>query len=109
MAMGMSYELFWDGDPTAAVYYRKAYKLKQKHEDERAWLMGLYIHNILMNVYPLYNPFASKGAKLNPYPNLPYTWEEKREEQKQQAGFQKMMEYMTRFNSKFKEEEKNEH
>lgn len=108
MAMGMSYEMFWDGDPSAAVYYRKAEKLKQKHEDERAWLMGLYIQNILLNVYPAFNPFAAKNAKVNPYPNLPYTWEEKRAEQNQLKGFDKMMDYMARFNSQFarKQEEK---
>lgn len=103
MAMGMSYEEFWDGDVQMAVYYRKAWKLKQKHEDEVAWLTGLYVYNTLLSVYPVLNPMAGKNAKLRPYPELPVTWQEKQKEVQTNKNFNKMMEFMTRFNSKFKE------
>ena len=106
MAMGMSYESFWDGDVDEVRFYRKAWKLKTKHEDEVAWLTGLYVYNSLLSVYPAFNPLVGKNAKITPYPELPVTWKEKKQEVQQDRNFQKMMEYMTRINARFKEGDK---
>lgn len=103
MAMGMSYESFWDGDCEEARFYRNAWKLKRKHEDESAWLMGLYIYNSLLSVYPAFNALANKNAKITPYPEMPITWQEERKAQEQEKNFNKMMSLMSRINARFKE------
>lgn len=42
LAMGMTYELYWDGRPELAVSYRKADLIRQKRSNNDAWLQGVY-------------------------------------------------------------------
>ena len=42
MAMGMTYEQFWYGDPWMVVSFRKAHELKNDMLNQQMWLMGLY-------------------------------------------------------------------
>lgn len=75
MAMGMSYELYWDGDPEAATMYRKAYRLKQNMANEMAWIQGAYIYDALCAVSPIIRAF-SKAKKPEPYHQHPYGWKD---------------------------------
>lgn len=69
MAMGMSYEQYWDGPPQIATAYRKAYRLKREAENEQAWLQGLYNYDAF--AVTLANAFRSKGAKRQNYLEKP--------------------------------------
>lgn len=69
---GMTYDQFWNDDCELVKYYREADKIRQQHEDQNAWLHGLYIYEALCNVSPIYNAFAKKGTKAKPYPKQPY-------------------------------------
>ena len=42
----MSYELYWDGRPELVIPYRKADILRQKRENNNAWLQGAYIEYV---------------------------------------------------------------
>ena len=42
LALGMSYELFWDGDPKLTTAYRKADELRRRRLNEQLWLEGIY-------------------------------------------------------------------
>ena len=66
MAMGMPYELFWDGDPTAVKQFRQAYDLKLEQENSMLWLQGRYIYDALLKVYPAFNALT-KTNKIEPY------------------------------------------
>lgn len=84
MAMGMSYEEFWDGDPRMAEYYRKADELKTEKRNLELWLQGMYIYEAIIDIAPILHAFAKKGAKAKPYPSRPYPIterEHKREEE----------------------------
>ena len=100
MAMGMSYEQFWDGHPHLAVAYRKAYKLKREIENEQAWLQGLYMFDAF--AVCLANVFAKRGAKKQTYLErpidiFPLTEQEKqRREREANAKMQAAMEAMQR-------------
>ena len=100
MAMGMSYEQFWDGHPHLAVAYRKAYKLKREIENEQAWLQGLYVFDAF--AVCLANVFAKRGAKKQTYLErpidiFPLTEQEKqRREREANAKMQAAMEAMQR-------------
>ena len=96
--MGMTYEQFWDESPYIAVAYRKAYRLKQELENERAWLQGLY--NYCAFATCLNNAF-SKNRKQNyierPADIFPASEKEKkRREAEEYAKMQKAMEQMQR-------------
>ena len=71
MAMGMTYDEYWYGDPWMTKAFRKAYELKQKNRNYGYWLQGLYIYQSLLSVSPVYHDFA-KNPKPLPYPSEPY-------------------------------------
>ena len=91
--MGMTYELFWDGERSLVRDYRKAYELRREQEyrerDELAWSNGAYLRQALQSVYLMVNGFVPKGAQAQPYPEKPHWMQEedrKREEAKQKKA-----------------------
>ena len=98
MAMGMSYDEFWDGPPHLAVAYRKAFKIKRELENEQAWLAGLYVYDAF--AVCMANAFSKRGAKRLNYLERPIDIfppsekEKKRREQMEYAKMQKAMEQM---------------
>lgn len=95
MAMGMTWDEYWYGDPRMAIAYRKAYELKCKRQNHDAWLQGMYIYEALVDVAPILRAF-SKETKPTPYSKQPYALteddakkrkekEEKERDQKNQA------------------------
>ncbi|HJA69243.1 MAG TPA: hypothetical protein H9664_04405 [Firmicutes bacterium] len=79
MSIGMSYELFWDGNPTLARYYRQADEIRKARRNEELWLQGMYIYEALCDVAPVLNSFAKKGTKPRPYSAQPYPITEKQQ------------------------------
>lgn len=73
LAMGMSEETYFHGDPALKVAYRKAWKLKQEHKQNYdnwlAWLFGGYVYHAVGNLAPTYN--ALKPKKPIPYLDKP--------------------------------------
>ena len=69
LAMGMSFEQYWDEPPILAVAYRDAYKLKREVENEQAWLQGIYFYDAI--AVCLANAFSKRGAKKQNYLEKP--------------------------------------
>ena len=87
LAIGMSPEQYWDGDPMLAKYYRKADEIRRKRRNEDLWLQGMYIYEALCDVSPVLHAFAKRGTKPAPYPDHPYaiTVSDREEEKKIKA------------------------
>ena len=68
----MSWELFWDGDPTAVIYYRKSYEMQKEVKNNDYWLQGAYIYDIMSRLFPLYNPMVKRNTKPGTYIDAPY-------------------------------------
>lgn len=79
MAIGMTYEQYWYGDPLMVRAFYKADKLRREREDENAWLQGLYIMNALDATVG--NMFREKGSQRAEYPEEPFSVRKKREKQ----------------------------
>ena len=47
MAMGMSYDEFWNGSNDAPRMYRTAYRRQRERANEDAWLHGLYVQQAI--------------------------------------------------------------
>jgi hypothetical protein len=77
LSIGMTYEQFWEGDPTLAKYYRKAAEIKNERKNQELWLQGMYIYEALCDVAPIMHAMAKRGAKARPYPEQPYAISEK--------------------------------
>lgn len=79
LSIGMSLELFWDGDPTLVKYYRQADEMAKERRNEELWLQGMYIYEALCDVSPVLNSFAKKGTKPRKYSAQPYPITEKQQ------------------------------
>ena len=67
MAMGMTYEQFWDGEPSMAKAFREADMIRRRRRNEELWLEGIYTAEALSATVG--NMF-SKGTK-HKYPSEP--------------------------------------
>lgn len=72
LSIGMTYEQFWDDDPTLVIYYRRADELRNERMNQELWLQGMYIYDALCDVAPVMNAMAKRGTKPHPYPEKPY-------------------------------------
>ena len=80
LAMGMTPEQFWDGEPSLVVHYRKAEEIRREKMNFEKWLQGMYIYEAFADVSPILHAFAKKGTKPHPYPDKPYALNEKQKE-----------------------------
>lgn len=88
LAIGMPYDLYWNGDCRLTECYRRAEEIKQRQRNQELWLQGMYIYEALCDVSPILQAFAKKGTKPAPYSSEPYAItakqvQEKREKQEQ--------------------------
>ena len=87
MAMGMTYEQFWDGEIGMHKAFRKAYQLRMENEmriaDRNGWYIGQYIVKALQSVQLL---AAAVPVKKLPdpkeYPDKPFMIQADEEERK---------------------------
>lgn len=117
LAIGMSYEQYWEQDSALVIAYRKAYEIKQENINQQLWLQGAYIYEAIARISPILHAFAKKGTKPIPYLDAPFSLTEKQEETKQvrkeKATFDKskaiMESFMNRHNKKYEGIDSNEH
>lgn len=81
IAIGMSYEQYWNEDCWIASYYLKAHKIKQEQQNEILWLQGVYIYEALCDVSPVLHAFSKRGTKPRPYCDKPYDLFKKKEKE----------------------------
>lgn len=69
LSIGMSYAEYWDGDPSLPRYFRQAFEMKQKRDNELAWLHGLYVYDATMSALTHLNPNKNshKSYAAKPY------------------------------------------
>lgn len=115
LAMGMSYNEFWYGDPTLVRDYRKAWEIRQHNEEWARWRNGMYFYDALLKVSPVLRAFAKGKVEPGKYPERPYPLTEKEaKEQERQREEENFKEYLRRMeaeserNLKLREQAKKE-
>ena len=97
LAMGMTYEQFWDGDANLTAVYRKADEIRRRRRNEELWLEGVYMTEALTATV---GNMLSKGAK-HQYPSEPFpitvSEQQERKEREEKA---KMERIKARFTAK---------
>ena len=83
LAIGMSNDDYWNGDCELVKSYRKADEIKKKRDNEKLWLQGMYIYEVLCDVSPIFNPF-NRHPKPLPYATEPYVLNEKEQREKEE-------------------------
>jgi hypothetical protein len=99
MAMGMSYEQYWQGPPWLARAYREAFEIKRKQEEWARWRQGAYVFNAIMCTAPVIKPFV-KDAKPGNYPDEPWPITEaearEQEERREKENYER---YLAKMNA----------
>lgn len=99
MALGMSYEEFWDGDIWAHKAYRDAERIRATKQNQYLWLQGLYFYEALLDVGQYTKAFSK--AKPKPYRDAPIDLFEKerkeREERERRERYYRMQEKLAEF------------
>lgn len=110
LAIGMTYEQFWERDCELVIYYRKAAEIKQSLLNQQAWLQGAYVYEAILDASPTLHDFIKRGTKPLPYRNEPYDFKaddiaKKRHEAKQDAKAKAFMQaFAANVNKKYKRE-----
>ena len=111
LALGMTAGEFWEQDCRLVIAYRKAYQIKQEHENQFAWLQGLYICKALQSVPQFVAGWMPKNVQIDPYFDKPIDFTPKKKSKKE-SNQQKMddtakfmMNLMNRFNTSRHEKE----
>lgn len=84
MAIGMTYEEFWEKDVEMVKAYREAERIKRKRKDWDLWLQGRYIYDALCCVSPILHAFAKEGTRPESYLEEPYPRTKKDIEEREQ-------------------------
>lgn len=71
LAMGMTPDEYWNGEPELAKYYREAHTIRRDERNQELWLQGYYIYQALGAVAPIFNANSKKGTKASPYMESP--------------------------------------
>ena len=93
LSIGMSYELYWYGEPNLVKAYREAAEMQNDRMNYEAWLQGLYVYHAVGALYPLFNPF-SKQKKAEEYLKEPIVITERARNQKAMEESNKMANFL---------------
>ena len=74
LAIGMSYELYWFGDPMLVKAYRDAHELRSAQKNQELWMQGQYNLRAFRAVAEAvcYGISGGKGGKPSEYPHEPF-------------------------------------
>jgi uncharacterized protein YqcC (DUF446 family) len=81
LSIGMSYDLFWHGEPYLVKAFREAEEMRVDRMNYEKWLQGLYIYHGIACLQPILNPF-SKKKKADEYLKEPIAITERARNQK---------------------------
>lgn len=73
LAMGMTYDEFWNKDVTLVKSYRKADRIRRERRNEELWLQGMYIYEAMLDVAPVFRlSMGTKRVEPLKYRERPY-------------------------------------
>lgn len=84
MAMGMSYDEYWNGPCWLARAYREAHQMEEKKREWERWRQAAYIFEALLCASPMMKPFV-KDAKPGKFPEEPWPLTQKEADERQEA------------------------
>lgn len=76
LSIGMTYDEYWYGSADRVIYYRKAYKIKQKRNNDLAWLNGRYVYDALKAIVPALRGLSKEPVEQYLDEPYPYTKED---------------------------------
>jgi len=72
LALGMTYDQYWYGDPLMVRAYYKADRIRQQRMNDEAWLYGAYVLRAMQSALSVSDLFRPKGQHQGiKYPEKP--------------------------------------
>lgn len=82
LSIGMTYELYWHGEPWLVKAYQEAYERQIDRMNYEKWLQGRYVYQAIGALTPILNPL-SKKKKAEEYLKEPLIITEKAKKRKE--------------------------
>lgn len=104
MAMGVSYNEFWNGDYSQFKYYWEKENILNEKKNAELWLLGNYVYDAICAVAPVLVANPRNGAKITPYHKKPYQLNEeepKTPQEEQNEMLVKFKNMTSRWNENF--------
>lgn len=79
LAIGVPYETFWHLTPKKLKAFYKAHEIKTKMEDEKMWMMGMYVVSALDSTVCNAFLWRRKGEKGHGYEKKPFLQKQSKE------------------------------
>ncbi len=106
MALGMSYDEYWNGDNELPMYYREKYKYDTERRNQEMWLQGAYVYDAMCRAAPLYDVMSKKREPIK-YLEHPYPLTKEAQEKHKKDEARKQMlatrDYFVAFSKQFNE------
>ena len=94
MAIGMPYDLYWDGEFGTKRAFLKAFRIRRENEeriaDRNNWYIGQYVMAAISAIQLFVAGFNTKGSHIPEYPDKPFF--ERLDEQKKEETRKKQEE-----------------
>lgn len=96
LSIGMTYEQYWDGEPSLVVAYRKAEDIRAHRKNWELYMNGRYVYDAVMRLIPSLNMWKPKEPieyMSEPYPLTKKEYQDRiaREERKKQEEIRAKM------------------
>lgn len=93
LSIGMSYDLFWNGEPWLVKAYREAEEMRVDRMNYESWLQGLYIYHGVGALSPILNSM-SKKKKADEYMSEPLTITQRAKNEKERKKGQQTANFL---------------
>lgn len=93
LAIGMSTNEFWYGEPILAKVYREAHDLRNEMKNQELWVQGFYNFRAFRSVIESFaiGLNGGKGGKPSEYPSEPIPITEREQEAAQKRKMQRTL------------------
>lgn len=109
LSIGMSYELFWEGEPQAVIAYRKSQRIRERRNNDEMWVQGLYFREALAEIESSFSPYVKNSdKKKQKYPKKPYSTSKEERKQtsmsEEERKYKAMQAHVKNYAKKFNEQ-----
>lgn len=100
MAIGVSYDEFWHGDPCKLKFHLRAHEYKQEQENQNAWLCGMYNYKATQAALEefSYGMNGKKGKKPNGYFDYPVAITDREKQVEKQRKIKHTLDFVRKGN-----------
>ena len=84
LAMGMTYDEYWNQDCLLTKYFREADKIKTERKNAELWLQGRYFYEAICAASPILHAFAKRGTRPHNYMDAPFPLTENESEERKE-------------------------